>query len=357
MVRDVRDHVKDVVVRKEVEMNLIDKYIAEVGKYLPRKNRADIEAEIRSTLEDMLDERKQGDGPADEATVMQLLKEYGAPRQVAATYQTHQYLIGPRLFPIFELVLRVVLIVVASASLIGLAVSLVKTDLTGPEFISTVTQWVGGLISGLIAAFGNIALIFAIIERTQVAEKFEKEFREWDPKELKSEPGPDQIDLPDHIVTIIFTALGLVVLNLYPNILSIRYSSGGTWVTIPILTDAFFRFLPWINIMGMVQILFNGYMLSQRDWSPITRALGILVDIAGMVLAVLILKTHGILGMSAEQVSALGNADAIAGFSRLFNFIPMILIILIVVATAVKVGKSLLRIFYTGTQSPYPIAK
>ena len=71
-------------------MNLIDKYIVEVGKHLPRKNRADIEAEIRSTLEDMLDERKQGDGPADEATVMQVLKEYGAPREVAAKYKTHQ---------------------------------------------------------------------------------------------------------------------------------------------------------------------------------------------------------------------------------------------------------------------------
>ncbi len=80
-------------------MNLIDKYIVEVGKYLPRKNRADIEAEIRSTLEDMLDERKPADGPADEATVMELLKEYGSPREVAATYKTHQYLIGPRLFP------------------------------------------------------------------------------------------------------------------------------------------------------------------------------------------------------------------------------------------------------------------
>ena len=81
-------------------MNLIDKYIAEVGKHLPRKNRADIEAEIRSTLEDILDERTMTDGPADEATVMTLLKEYGSPREVAATYKPQQYLIGPRLFPI-----------------------------------------------------------------------------------------------------------------------------------------------------------------------------------------------------------------------------------------------------------------
>ena len=117
-------------------MNLIDRYIVEVGKHLPRKNRADIEAEIRSTLEDMLDERAQGSGPADEATVLALLKEYGSPREVAATYKTHQYLIGPRLFPIFETVIRIVLAVVAGASLIGLAVSVVKTGLEGPAFIS-----------------------------------------------------------------------------------------------------------------------------------------------------------------------------------------------------------------------------
>jgi hypothetical protein len=75
---------------KENEMNLIDRYITEVGKHLPRKNRADIEAEIRSTLEDMLEERTQGEGPADEAAIMNLLKEYGSPREVAATYKTHR---------------------------------------------------------------------------------------------------------------------------------------------------------------------------------------------------------------------------------------------------------------------------
>ena len=338
-------------------MDLMDKYIAEVGKYLPRKNRADIEAEIRSTLEDMLDERTMTDGPADEATVMALLKEYGSPREVAATYKPQQYLIGPRLFPIFETILRIVLIVVASASLIGLAVSLVKTNLTGPEFVSELGQWILNLVSGLIAAFGNIALVFAIMERTQLGDKFEKEFKEWNPQELKEEPGPDQIDLADHIAAIIFTVLGLVVLNIYPNILSIRYSSGGEWVTIPIVTKAFFHYLPWINIMGLVQIVFNGYMLSQRDWTPVTRAFGIIVDVAGMVLAVTILRTPGILGINAEQAKTFVSPDAAAGFARLFSVVPTILVILVVIGTIVKVAKSLLRIFSAGSSSPYPVAK
>ena len=56
-------------------MNLLDKYIHEVGKHLPRKNRADLEAEIRSTLEDMLEDRSQHtDRPMDDELTAELLK-------------------------------------------------------------------------------------------------------------------------------------------------------------------------------------------------------------------------------------------------------------------------------------------
>lgn len=103
-------------------MNLIDRYITEIGKHLPHKSRADIQAEIRSTLEDMLDERRQAKAEVDEPMVVALLKEYGPPQEVASRYQTHQhqYLIGPRMFPIFTLVTRVVFSVLVALSLIGL---------------------------------------------------------------------------------------------------------------------------------------------------------------------------------------------------------------------------------------------
>lgn len=338
-------------------MNLIDKYIAEVGKHLPRKNRADIEAEIRSTLEDMLDERKQGDGPADEATIMALLKEYGSPREVADKYKTHQYLIGPRLFPIFEMVVKIVFAVVAVVSLIGLGLGIAKTGLTGPEFASTLTEWLGGLFTGLISAFGNIVLVFAIIERTQAANELEKDFKEWDPKELQSEPDPDKIDMPDHIATIIFTTLGLVVLNLYPNLLSLRFINNGDWVSFPLLTDALFRFLPWINIMGLLQIVFSGFMLSQRDWTPATRVAGILVDVASMILTIVILRTPGIFGVTPEVLTSLGITESADTLSRMFNFLPTMIIIIVVVATAAKVGKTVLRIFSYKSSSPYLVRK
>lgn len=338
-------------------MNLIDKYIAEVGKHLPRKNRADIEAEIRSTLEDMLDERTQGKGPADEATVMGLLKEYGAPREVAATYNPHPYLIGPRMFPMFEMILRIVFVVVIAASFLGLGVTLSKTGMSGAAFASALGEWFTGLFGGLVTAFGNIVLVFAILERTKVVNEFEKETKDWDPKELQAEPDPDQIDRADNIATIIFTVLGLVVLNLYPNLFVVGFSSNGTWVTMPILTDVFFRFLPWINVMGLVQIGFNIYLLGQRDWQPLTRVLDILIDVAGMVLAVVILRTPGIFDVTTESLKALGIVEAADTLARMFNIVPTIIIIVVVVITTIQVIKNLIRLFNVRSRVPYPVVK
>jgi hypothetical protein len=101
-------------------MNLIDRYVSEVGKNLPLLNgREDIEKELKSTLEDMLEDRAQSSGRVrDEALEIEVLKEYGSPQKVAQTYNPHPYLIGPKLFPFFLFVLKIVLTVVVSVMLV-----------------------------------------------------------------------------------------------------------------------------------------------------------------------------------------------------------------------------------------------
>jgi len=341
-------------------MNLLDKYVAEVGKHLPRKNRADIEAEIRSTLEDMLEdmleERKQ-DKAVDDALVMSLLKEYGAPKQVAATYKTTQYLIGPRMYPIFEMVTGIVFIVFFSVSLLGLGLGLAKTGLSGAEFLSQVGKWLASLFSGLTAALGNIVIVFAILERTRVADEFEKEARDWDPAELTLEPDPAQTKTADFIVPIIFTVLGLVVLNLYPDLISIHFNRNGAWTSIPVLTDAFFRFLSWINIMGILGIGFNAFMLGQTGWKPATRILDVIVDVAGTVLTVVILTTPGIISVTSETLTAMGITDAADILTQLLSFVPWIIVTIVVVVTIIKVVQTSIGLFKGRSTTPYPVMK
>jgi hypothetical protein len=337
-------------------MNLIDKYVTEVGKYLPRKNRADIEAEIRSTLEDMLEERKQ-DEAVDDALVMSLLKEYGSPKKVASTYKTTQYLIGPRMYPIFELVTRIVLIVVFAVSLFGLVVGLAKTGFSGAEVLSQVGGWAVGLFSGLTAALGNIVLVLAIIERTQASKEFEKEAEDWDPIELTLEPDPAQIKRADFIVTIVFTVLGLVILNLYPGVFALHMNVDGVWTSTPILTDAFFSFLPWINLMGIVQIGFSAFMLTQSEWKPITRIVSLLVDIAGAVLAIAILTTPDIFSFTAETWGMLDDPEAAKFLTQFFEFIPNIIIIIVVIATIMKVVQTSVALVKGRSTKPFPAIK
>ena len=89
-------------------MDLLKRYVHEVGRRLPRKQRADIEAELHSTLVDTLESRVEGE-PTEQDQI-ELLKEFGPPVEVAASYRGgEQYLIGPDLYPLFRMVTGIVL--------------------------------------------------------------------------------------------------------------------------------------------------------------------------------------------------------------------------------------------------------
>ncbi|MEW5828363.1 MAG: hypothetical protein AB1846_05680, partial [Chloroflexota bacterium] len=200
-------------------MNLIERYVTEVGKHLPRRNRADIEAELRSTLEDMLEDRsQQAHRPADEAMVTELLKEYGPPKQVAASYGQTQYLIGPRLFPTFMLVLQIVVFAVVLGLTIATAIAFAQSEMTPPEVLKTLGEYALNLLGGLIQAFGNVVLVFAILERVLPASEFEEK-EEWTPAELTQAPDPDEVKLGEMIFGIVFTAAALTIFNFYPQIM------------------------------------------------------------------------------------------------------------------------------------------
>ena len=171
--------------------NLIDTYVSEVGRHLPRKTRIDIEAEIRSILQDMLEERSQNTGkPIDDEMILETLKSYGDPEKVAATYLGDRYLIGPQLYPIFMLVLRIVLMVTGILAAIGLGIAIYQTTLTPLNTIETIIKAVANFGTSVIIALGNIVFIFAIVEWALFRAGEKVEFKglpikkDWDPRSL-----------------------------------------------------------------------------------------------------------------------------------------------------------------------------
>ena len=331
-------------------MNLLDRYVSEVGKYLPRKNRADIEAEIRSTLEDMLEERNQT-GATDEMAVVALLKEYGEPRKVAESYIGPRYLIGPRLYPTFELVVKIVLAVVLGAGLLGYGVSASITEsFAGTDFFSFLGQFWLGLLGGMISAFGNIVIVFAILERVLSAKELEKETaEEWNPADLAKEPGPDEVKMSETIATIIFTVAGLVIFNLYPNVVGLAFNTDGVWTFIPILSAAFFTYLPWINLLGVLQIAFSLYQLQQSTWTQFTRLGRIVLEVGTISLAVAMLKGPSLVDLSIEKFAGTPLAEAADVFTKMSGFLPMLVLSIIIIVSIVEVVQSIYRLTITRT--------
>ena len=338
-------------------MSLIDKYIAEVGKHLPRKQRADIEAEIRSTLEDMLDERKQADGEVSEAQVIELLKEYGSPREVADSYVGPRYLIGPRIYPTFELVTRIVVLVLFGLALAGLGLGLAKSSLTGPEFLKTVGESALGLLSGLITAFGNIVLVFAILERALPAKEFEEE-EKWDPAELAREPDPDRVKFGEQIFEMFFLVLFLVIFNLYPGIIGVGFFNENDWVFIsPVLTEAFFSYLPWLNILILLQLGFNVILLRRGWWSTGLRVANIVLELAGIALAVAMLRGPDLVSLTAAQLAGTPLEDSAKLFITLGKLIPTLVLTIVIIVSSIEVAQTVNKIIKSRPSSPYPVMK
>ena len=352
-------------------MKLLDKYVTEVGKHLPRKNRTDIEAEIRSTLQDMLDERSAATGkPVDDALTTEVLKEYGAPAKVAESYRGAQYLIGPRMYPIFEMVTKIVISVLLGATLLSFGLNFANNT-SGPGFVEALAQFLGQLVSGIIAAFGNIVLIFAILERVLPASEIAKEFAEkdWDPADLLREPDPDRIKISEMIATVVFTAIGLAILNLYPNVIGFAYTADGQgwvglgqnaregWVFIPLLTDAFFSYLPWINLLGVAQIIFSLIMLREGNWRTFSRIVHIGIEIAGVVLAAVMLAGPALMHMDPSKLVGFPSTEAASTLATMVNLTPTIALSVAIIVGSIEVATGVYKLVKAKPVTFYPAAK
>jgi hypothetical protein len=164
-------------------MALIDRYVHAIRTHLPRKDRDDIAAELREVLQSQIEAEEAGRGRAlTEQEVAAILKRYGSPERVAARYGAREHLIGPAVFPLYVLSVKVVLWILVPLLLLWA----VGTALTSGD---PVAQTARALWISLFVVLGNLAivtLLFARIERMQDQVDWAGS---WDPHWLPAEPA------------------------------------------------------------------------------------------------------------------------------------------------------------------------
>ena len=338
--------------------NLIDTYVSEVGRRLPKKTRADIEAEIRSILQDMLEERSQKTGkPVDDEMTLEVLKSYGAPEKVAATYLGERYLIGPRLYPIFMLVLRIVLVVTGVLAAIGLGIALSQT--LGHYSAETIIKAIANFATSIMTALGNIVLIFAILEWAlfraggKVEVKGLPIEKEWDPRSLTKVSDPNQVKMGETIVEIVGCFAAIVIFNFYPQIIGFTPSlnsvfENGNWSSVtfvPLLSEAFFYYVPYLTVVWALTIILNIVLLRMGHWTTVTRVFVIGLKVIGIIIAAVMLAGPSLIAVTAVTLTAiLGDASAAQTLMPLLSQLVHLVLLLAIILGSLEVFRLIYRL-------------
>lgn len=285
-------------------MDLIHLYVAEVGRHLPEKMRTDIEREIRSLIEDTLEDECQATGrPADEEMIVEVLKRFGSPEKVAASYLPPRYLIGPELFPHFVNTLRIVVsIVVVLASLaIGLSLGARGSEQT---ILDVFAGAIGGVLDAAFRAASLVVLIFAILQFASPGFRIKEE--EWDPRKMKTEPDPERVSLPGTLVEVVFSILALVIFNFYPQWIGVILPQNGELVPVPFLTQAFFRYLPFLSILWILGAGHKTWLAAQGRWTVSQRWVSAALGSLTILVMAWMLTGPAIVSIPVETLTALG---------------------------------------------------
>lgn len=256
-------------------MEIIDRYLYEVGNRLPRKLRTDVKVELRTLLHETLEERARDAGrPADAELAAQVLRDFGSPQEVAERYAPKpQYLIGPRWYPIYMLVVKVIAIVLPSVLAAFLIVALVfSKGPLAPLSVGKVARMVWTFVSAGIFNLAILTLVFAIVERTQI-QPDKEEAEAWDPGMLPPIDDPDRISAGGIVFGMYMILAFAVLLNFYPQwvVAGIRLQGDQAVWGLSLLLPAFVVHMPFINTFLALDFLLKLIILRHGRWRRDTR--------------------------------------------------------------------------------------
>ncbi|MCM3109817.1 hypothetical protein [Lederbergia lenta] len=255
-------------------MNLIEVYIQEVTGRLPEKNREDIALELRSIIEDMLPD------DYNEEDVNVILEKLGNPAALASGYRDQpMHLIGPRYFDVYASLLKMILPIAATISLISVIaeyfIGYPAEETVINVFLDIIGFGIWKIIEVGIHTFFWLTLVFAIIERTDKGkdqQPLSTSLKKWTPEDLKNIPyipKKKAITKLEVFGYLMWTAIW-ATLYFYANHLVGIYEGGGDGLefVIPALNqDVLLHYWPIVLIIIAIEIGLSLYKLIKRQWT------------------------------------------------------------------------------------------
>lgn len=238
------------------EQEWMDRYIYEVTRRLPRKQRQDVALELRELIGDMLE---------DDSSMERVLTRLGSPALLAKTYQNDAHtLIGPAYYDNYIWLLRIVLL---CTLLPVLVTTIIRGVLElGNGGVGSMAVGIAGIaaesalnsVAACLGAFGGVTLVFALLERYEIRIDLLARTA-WTPEMLPALPAKQAlISRGDTVVGIVFIVLFMALLIFAPQLFSAFFREGEVLVMIPV-----FHLEKW-NVLLPVLLLSLSFSLAEE---------------------------------------------------------------------------------------------
>ncbi len=228
--------------------DVIESYVRDVARNLPRRERADVAAELRSLLTEEL-------GGGDEAAALAIVRRFGRPADVAARYQTPTAVVDPADTRNFVV-----------AAVVG-ALLIPSTNQRLPFSIDPAMAQLW-----FLAWLGTLVILFAI--KAWVVRRSPERFQ-WKPSKVRDDDEVRIIEQIPLIATMVFYEIAY----LFPGPVIHLLSGGRVDPNVLTYTADFanpVRML-WFAVFLPALIALEAFVIVRRRWTRLTRTAEIML--------------------------------------------------------------------------------
>jgi hypothetical protein len=314
------------------EHTLTDRYLDAVSHEVPHDRRDEVRAQVRERIEVDLIHRVAAGTPVAEAE-RQALEALGDPRRVADATAGPRWLVGPRVYPDYLRVLRLVAII--ALPIIAAAVTF-ASGLAGENPVEVVFSALAAVVNAAVQILLWVTVAFVVVDRTGAQPPSMRQ--RWTVADLPKLPRVT-VSLGDGIAGIVLNVL-LIAVVLWPW----EYAVSAGDASVPVLAADLRPGITGVLVALLVAgIVLDGVLYLRGRWTFVLAAVNTALDVAFAGIVIWLVASRGLFdpafvaaldasptldpGQAADMVSALGTgiawavglicaADASAGWTK-----------------------------------------
>ena len=330
-------------------MNLLDRYLEDVKKYLPWQGQDDILAELRANLEAQLEDKEAELGrPLTTSEMEAWIKRLGPPMQMAARYQPQQYLIGPAIFPVYWFVLRLALLWATAIFVIANAVGIAM----GTPSWEAVLQALLRVPSAVITTAAWITLVFAVLEFATArypsqCQAVLGKSGNWPAEALPSlekslTPKKKQRTYAHAVAEVVFGVLFMIWLLLIPQHPYVLLGPGAGYLNASPFTLApiWYQFYWWVLAINAVQLIWRCVDLALGRWQQSRRAEQIAMKVIGLIPLVLLLSGNVWVMLKQPMVDPVRDGKTAADINQGIHLSLTIVCVIVALQLLWEIGRA-----------------